>query len=184
VHRSVGDASGATTKQRSEGQMTATRTDTTTIEEGDAGTSGRDAIPEIARLLRSIDTCMLVTRGDDGSLEARPMSNNGEVDWDGSSWFFAPADGRLVAQIRRHPEALTAYNAMDRFAWVALNGTARVVEDDDAKRRLWLEELARWFPNGPDDPGVALIQIESTSARWWTEEGDGHADLRSVTDRR
>ena len=32
-------------------------------------------------------------------------------------------------------------------------------------------ELERWFPNGPDYWGVALIRFESTAARWWTDQG-------------
>jgi general stress protein 26 len=141
---------------------------------------GREAIPEIARIVKTIDTCMFATRDGDGILQARPMSNNGEVEWDGTSWFFAPSEGRLVAEIERDPECLTTYRADDRFAWVALSGEARIVQDDDAKRRLWLTELERWFPNGPEDPGVALIRFESTAARWWTDQGEGRADLRET----
>ncbi len=144
----------------------------------DAATSqGREAIPSIAEQLREIDTCMLATRGDDGELHARPMSNNGSVEWDGSSWFFAPADGRLVAELRRDPAAVTTYRADDRFAWVALSGSAEIVEDAQAKRDHWLPELERWFPNGPEDPNVALVRLDATAAQWWTEHGDGSADL-------
>ena len=146
---------------------------------GDAmRTPGREAIPDIARLLQSIDTCTLVSRGEGGLLHGRPMSNNGEVEWDGSSWFFAPAGGRLVAEIREDPEVMAAYQAGDRFAWVALSGTAEVIDDREAKRRLWLTELERWFPGGPEDPSVALIRVESTAAHWWSEQGEGTADLR------
>ena len=146
-------------------------------EDSDLKTYGREAIPEIAGLLRQIDTCMLATRGDDGELHARPMSNNGQVEWDGDSWFFAPADGRLVAEVRRNAQAVTTYRAEDRFAWVALSGRAEVVDDAGQKRRLWLKELERWFTNGPDDPNVALVRISATAAQWWTEDGDGQADL-------
>ena len=152
------------------------RTDDTEVRKAD-----RDAIPEIARLLKTIDTCMLATRGADGAMNARPMSNNGAVEWDGSSWFFAPAGGRMVEEIRRDPEVLTTYRADDRFAWVALSGIARIVDDEDAKRRLWLKELERWFPNGPEDRGVALIRIHARLARWWTDEGDGEADMGGPT---
>ena len=55
---------------------------------------------------------MLATRGTDGELQARPMSNNGQVDWDGSSRFFAPADGRLIAEDRRsNSSVVTTYRA-------------------------------------------------------------------------
>jgi len=146
-------------------------------DDGSAQTHGREAIPEIAELLKDIDICMLATRGADGELHARPMSNNGKVEWDGDSWFFAPADGRLVAAIEQHAEAVTTYRADDRFAWVALSGSAGVVDDPEQKRRLWLDELERWFPNGPDDPNVALIRVASSAAQWWTDKGDGLASL-------
>jgi general stress protein 26 len=142
-----------------------------------APTQGREAIPAIAQQLREIDTCMFATRAADGELHARPMSNNGKVDWDGSSWFFAPADGRLVAELERDPAAVTTYRADDRFAWVSLSGTARVVDDPAAKREHWLPELERWFPAGPEDDNVALIRLDATAAQWWTEQGDGAADL-------
>jgi general stress protein 26 len=146
-------------------------------EDGDVRTYGREAIPEIAELIKDIDICMFATRSADGELHARPMSNNGRVEWDGDSWFFAPADGRLVGEIRRNPEAVTTYRADDRFAWVALSGRAEIVEDAERKRQLWLDELERWFRNGPDDPNVALVRVASTAAQWWTEKGDGNADL-------
>ena len=146
-------------------------------EDGTVQTQGREAIPTIAEQLRDIDICMFATRGDDGSLHARPMSNNGQVEWDGDSWFFAPADGRLVAEIARDPATVTTYRAEDRFAFVALSGRAEVVDAPDRKRELWLEELERWFPNGPDDPNVALIRVGSVAAQWWTDRGDGIADL-------
>ena len=147
-------------------------------DDGPVATQGREAISTIAEHLREIDICMLATRGEDGELHARPMSNNGKVDWDGSSLFFAPADGRLVAEIERDPAVVTTYRAADRFAWVALSGRASLVDDAGEKRRNWLEDLDRWFPNGPDDPNVALIRVDATYAQWWTEQGDGVADLR------
>lgn len=146
-------------------------------EDATVTTQGREAISTIAEHLREIDICMLATRADDGELHARPMSNNGKVDWDGSSLFFAPGDGRMVAEIRRDPAVVTTYRADDRFAWVALSGRATIVDDETAKRNNWLPDLDRWFPNGPDDPNVVLIRVDATYAQWWTEQGDGIADL-------
>src|SRR5690349_16178865 len=120
-------------------------------------TETRDAIPQVAELLKRIDMCMFATVGADGELHARPMSNNGDVEWDGSSWFFAPADGRLAGELRANPQAVTSYQAEGEFSWVVLSGAAEIVDDSDMKHRLWQSSFERWFPNGPDDPNVALI---------------------------
>ena len=46
---------------------------------------------------------MLTTHADDGTLHGRPMSNNGDVEFDGDSWFFARGDSRKVVEIEAAP---------------------------------------------------------------------------------
>ena len=53
----------------------------------------------------------------------------------------------------------------------------RLETDAELKKEYWLAELDRWFPNGPDE-SVALIRLDAEHADWWTEDGDGNADLR------
>ena len=142
--------------------------------------TGRKAIPQIATLINQIDICLFATRGDDGQLHARPMSNNGQVEWDGQSWFFAPTDGRLVTELRADPAAVAAYRAEEGFAFVSVSGRATIETDPELKERYWLADLERWFPNGPADPNVALIRLDAQEAQWWTEDGDGKADLREA----
>ena len=142
--------------------------------------TGREAIPQIATLINQIDICLFATRGDDGQLHARPMSNNGQVEWDGQSWFFAPTDGRLVTELRTDPAAVAAYRAEEGFAFVSVSGRATIETDPELKKRYWLDDLERWFPNGPADPNVALIRLDAEEAQWWTEDGDGMADLREA----
>ena len=137
----------------------------------------REEIGQIAELLRSIDICMFTTTAEDGELTSRPMSNNREVEWDGDSYFFAPTEGRLVTQLKADPTATTTYRAEKDWTFVALAGKASVEDDPELKKRYWLDELEQWFPNGPEDPGVSLVKFSATSARWWTKDGDGEADL-------
>ena len=142
--------------------------------------TGRKAIPQIATLINQIDICLFATRGDDGQLHSRQMSNNGQVEWDGQSWFFAPTDGRLVTELRADPAAVAAYRAEGGFAFVSVSGRATIETDPELKERYWLDDLERWFPNGPADPNVALIRLDAEEAQWWTEDGDGKADLREA----
>lgn len=140
----------------------------------------RDAIAEIARMLKNIDICVFATRGDDGQLHARPMSNNRQVEWDGDSWFFAPSGGRLIAELRSDPGAVTVYRVEDGFGFISVSGRATIETDPELKKRFWLDDLDRWFPNGPEDPNVSLIRLTAEHVDWWGERGDGSADLREA----
>ena len=141
-------------------------------------TTRRAAIPQIAALISKIDICLFSTRGDEGQLHARPMSNNGQVEWEGRSWFFAPSDGRLVAELDADPQAVAAYRAEESYDFISISGRATLETDQELKKQYWLPELERWFPNGLEDPNVTLIRLDAEHADWWTEEGDGSADLR------
>lgn len=46
-------------------------------------------LEQIAEKMRDIDFAILSTRTEGGAIAGRPMSNNREVDFDGSSYFFA-----------------------------------------------------------------------------------------------
>ena len=106
------------------------------------------------------------------------MSNNGQVEWEGTSWFFAPSDGRLVAELEADPQAVAAYRSGEAFDFISISGRATLETDPALKKEYWLPELERWFPNGPEDDNVTLIRLDAEHADWWTGEGDGSADLR------
>jgi general stress protein 26 len=43
---------------------------------------------DLAKKMREIDITMLSTHAENGAIAGRPMSNNGEVDYDGDSYYF------------------------------------------------------------------------------------------------
>ena len=125
-----------------------------------------EATREIARLLKEIDICMLVTRSN-GSVRGRPMSNNGNVEFDGDTWFFSFRDSPKVAEIVRDPSVELAYVATERGTWVSVEGTAEMVDDEELKRELWHEDLEGWFKEGPDDTDVVLIKVRADRIHAW-----------------
>ncbi len=125
-----------------------------------------EATREIARLLKEIDICMLVTRSN-GSVRGRPMSNNGNVEFDGDSWFFSFRDSPKVAEIVRDPSVELAYVATERGTWISVEGTAEMVDDEELKREFWHDDLKGWFEDGPDDPEVVLIKVHADRIHAW-----------------
>lgn len=142
-------------------------------------TDTSDDLKAVAKLLADLDICMLTTRTEDGSMRGRPMSNNGEVEYDGDSWFFARADSRKIGEIEAEPSVALAFIATEQGTWINVEGHATIVRDDvERKRALWLKDLERWFENGPEDPEVVLIKVSAVHIDAWGGEEDRSFDVR------
>jgi general stress protein 26 len=131
----------------------------------------------IAEIMREIDFCMFTTFSINEGMYARPMSNNRHVEFDGDAWFFSEADSRTVSEIKLEPQVLLSYVDSEGFRFIALSGVAEVVIDPNKKRELWVKDLKRWFPNGPDDANVVLLKVSANKIAYWTGEGDGQITL-------
>jgi len=99
-------------------------------------TSHPDELGAIAEAIKDIDICMLVT--DTGSgLRGRPMSNNGNVDYDGDSWFFAMRDSDKVRQIEAQATVELAYMGTERGSGISIEGPADPASGDAASGDAW-----------------------------------------------
>ena len=143
-------------------------------------TATKSDITAIARLLARIDICMLTTRAQDGSLHGRPMSNNGDVEYDGDNWFFAEDGSRKVTEIEAEPAVELGFIDSDAATWINVEGEATIVRDDvERKRSLWMDDFERWFQNGPDDPRVVLIKVSARHIDAWAENEEWQLDVRA-----
>jgi general stress protein 26 len=138
---------------------------------------------KIAKLIKDIDICMFVTRAD-GAVRGRPMSNNGNVEYDGDSWFFSYRDTPKVEEIEADPRVELAYIATEKGTWVSIEGTAEVVEDDARKRKLWDKQLEQWFQEGPEDENVVLVKVSADRIHAWADgeelAGDPETGLATI----
>ena len=134
-------------------------------------------IKQVAELMRDLDFCMLTTRAGDGQLRARPMSNNGEVEFDGDVWFFSAADSRKVEEIEAEPGVELSYADPKRYLFISMSGEAEIVREAEKKRELWVEELERWFDGGPESDDIVLIKVTPSNVAWWNGEDGGEVSL-------
>jgi general stress protein 26 len=119
-------------------------------------------------LIKDIRFAMFTTRHGNGHLHARPMTTqNKRMDEDSSLWFFMPRSGEPVADIAAEPNVNVVYADPDKDSYVSVSGTARVVESPGKKEQLWSKLNEAWFPGGPADPDLALVQVQITHANYW-----------------
>ena len=117
-------------------------------------------------LIRDVKYAMFTTRSADGTLNSRPMTTL-QTEFDGSLWFIASADSLKAADIEQRPDVNLGYAAPDDGRYVSVCGAARVLHDAAKARELWRPEFDAWFPNGPEDANVAVLQVEIASADYW-----------------
>ena len=120
------------------------------------------------KLIKDIRFAMFTTRHGDGHLHSRPMTTqNPSLDADESLWFFMSKKGDPVNDFEADPTVNVAYANPSKDQYVSVSGTAAVVDSLEKKRQLWNKMSEAWFPGGPTDPDLALVQVRITHANYW-----------------
>ena len=143
-------------------------------------------LSEISEDMKQIDFCTLTTHAPNGTIGARPMSNNREVDYDGDSWFFTYQDRQMVTDIERDPNVAMTYlgsaglkgilGAPGQF--IHVEGRASIIRDKARFEEHWDKSLERWFPQGTDTPGLTMIEVNATRIHYWDGEDEGEVTLK------
>lgn len=128
-------------------------------------------LADIADKFAQIDIAMLSTHGADGAITSRPMSNNGEVEYNGTSFYFSDGDTRKVADIARDPHVALGF-ASDGF-WATAEGKAELIRDKAVFEDHWTPDIDQWFEQGVDTPGLVLIKVVAERVRFWAGENEG-----------
>lgn len=137
---------------------------------------------DVAAKLKKIDFCMLHTNNETGVFSVRPMSNNGDVEYDGDSYFFSYVDTQKVSDIERNTRVGLTFTAPPSLLgkpgiFLAIAGTASLTRDKAQFETHWVKELERWFPEGIDTAGMVLIKVSATEIQYWDGEDNGRIPL-------
>jgi general stress protein 26 len=139
-------------------------------------------LKDVAEKMADIDFAMLVTRSADGELAGRPMSNNGDVAFDGDSYFFSYEEARSISDIARDPKVHLSF-AGDKSllgkpgVFIAIEGHAELIRDKAQFEAHWTSDLERWFKDGVDTPNLVLIKVHALRVHYWDGEDEGEVKL-------
>lgn len=128
---------------------------------------GEKSKAHLKELLESFDTAMLITRhGED--VHARPMAV-AAIEGANTVWFVTGDASPKADEIKSDERVSATFQG--RFEFVALSGRASIVRDRKKIEELWQTSWKAWFPNGKDDPNIALIRVTVTDAEFWDMAG-------------
>jgi general stress protein 26 len=128
-------------------------------------TARDDGLRKLWPMIRDIRVAMLST-WDGEHLRSRPMHAHLDED-QGELLFFTRLDSGKTREARRYNEVNVAFADNAGRTWVSISGRARIELDGDTIRRFWTPAAAAWFPEGLDDPELAMLRIEPELAEYW-----------------
>ncbi|WP_276523043.1 pyridoxamine 5'-phosphate oxidase family protein [Paracoccus marcusii] len=62
---------------------------------------------------------------------------------------------------------------------MAVEGEAGIIRDKATFADHWTSDLERWFPDGIDTPGMALIKVAAVRIHYWDGEEEGEVAPRA-----
>jgi general stress protein 26 len=119
-------------------------------------------------LLAPFETCMLTTIGPGGVPRARPMSLV-EVDGAADLLFAISMHSHAAQDLVRDKHALLTFQGRSHF--VSVSGATTFRNDRLLIRRAWRESWRTWFPEGPEDPALSLLELTPQDVEAWDTSG-------------
>ena len=127
-------------------------------------------IETIDAIIKKTRFATVTTRTSGGDLVSRPLAVL-QHDFDGTVWFFTADPSPKADDVRHDEHVNVAY--VDGASVVSLAGTATISRDQARIDEWWNPWVEAWFPDGKDDPSVALLRVDATSAEYWHVDKPG-----------
>ncbi|WP_295856810.1 pyridoxamine 5'-phosphate oxidase family protein [uncultured Xylophilus sp.] len=119
-------------------------------------------------LIKDIKFGMFTHRHGDGRLHSHPLTTqNQSLDEGAVLYFFVSRSSEIAARVREDGNVNIAYAHPGKDSYVSVSGEARDVEDRATVERLWTKMAEAWFPGGPTDPDLQLLEVRIIGAEYW-----------------
>ncbi|KFC64700.1 putative general stress protein [Bosea sp. LC85] len=130
------------------------------------------------KALKSDMTVMLGLAGTEQG-HTRPMTAQLEADH-GPIWFFASRDTELVKALAGSKPAAFSLASKGHDLFASVEGDLSIDMDRQVIDRLWNSFVAAWFEGGKDDPNLALLRFDPSSAEIWENANNLMAGIKML----
>lgn len=119
-------------------------------------------------LIKDIKFGMFTHRHEDGMLHSAPLTTqNGKDDQGSVLYFFVSRSGDIAHCVMRDGNVNVSYAHPGDDSYVSISGAAAIVENTAKKEALFTSFAKAWFPGGPTDPDLALLEVAIEHAEYW-----------------
>lgn len=119
-------------------------------------------------LIKDIKFGMFTHRHDNGLLHSHPLTTqNKSIDEGSRLYFFIGRTSEIAKNLPKDNSVNVSYASPSDDSYVSVAGHATIVEDMAKKETLWSPMAKAWFPGGPQDPNLALMEVHIRHAEYW-----------------
>lgn len=129
-----------------------------------------EALEKFKTLVKDVNICMFITNNrDDAETHTRPMATV-DVEDDGTLWFYTDVRSIKVDEVASDQDVHLVYSHPGKDSYLDVWGTASVVKDKEKIKEKWSLMVKVYFPNGVDDPNIALLKVTPQDCYYWDNE--------------
>jgi general stress protein 26 len=128
-----------------------------------------EAVKKFKKLVEEINICMFITNNTDQGEHTRPMATI-EVEENGTLWFFTDIRSIKVEEVTMDKQVHLTYAHPGKDSYIDVWGTSSIVTDRQTIKDKWKPVVKAYFPEGAEDPNLALMKIQPTSVYYWESE--------------
>ena len=99
----------------------------------------------------------------EGGEHSEPLTAQLDPDQVDTLWFFVGRDNRLA----KGGAVMAQFVSKGHDYFACLAGQAVIDNDPTLIDKLWSKQVEAWFPGGKQDPNLALLRIDVSSAELW-----------------
>ena len=133
-------------------------------------------LSDVSKMMSKLDICMMAISAMDGTLTSRPISNNGDVEYNGNSYFFTYEKSEVITELKKNGNLNLSFTGKDEL-YISITGKAQLIIDKRVLKEHWLDELEQWFEDGIDTAGIILIHVKADSIKFWHKDKQGEVKL-------
>lgn len=133
---------------------------------------GEEALTKIRELLKHFRSAMLTTVTAVGVITTRPMGVQGDPDtFEGTLWFFVDDRSPKAQLVKTGAHTALVLQNDDKSTYLHMTGRASVERNLPKMKELYTPLLLTWFPEGLEDPNLALIRFDADKVDYWESPG-------------
>lgn len=84
-------------------------------------------------------------------------------------WVYSSKDTDLVREAAGGRHAMFTFHAEKKGLWACVGGELTETYDRTRLEKDWSPILAAWYPDGKDDPNLAMLRFDLHDAEIWIE---------------